>query len=302
MRIGIVGLGYWGSIILKNLVKMGYNDILVCEVRDVEWENFGKKFRQVRETSELDGKVDYVFVCTPFSTHYDVCSQLLSFNSSVDIFCEKPLAPTESECKELYEMARVSGSKLFVDWTFLHNKEFLTILDKAQKDFDLGELRSVHFKRKNYGPSRKDTSAKWDLSVHDVSMAVFISQNNLGSDVSFESQFIDFYINRSETMPDSCLGWIKATNPYSDEKIHFTIETSWSFNKKDRLCQFNFENAVIEWDDVTGKILMNDIDITKDLMNDVPDISPLEQSIRTFFSKNSFDETMTLNITKIIQE
>lgn len=32
MKIGIVGLGYWGKIILRNLESMGKKDIEICDI------------------------------------------------------------------------------------------------------------------------------------------------------------------------------------------------------------------------------------------------------------------------------
>ena len=49
MKIGLVGLGYWGKIILRNLRELGYKDITVCEQQPVDWSQIGSKYRLVKD-------------------------------------------------------------------------------------------------------------------------------------------------------------------------------------------------------------------------------------------------------------
>ena len=35
MKIGIVGCGYWGKIIINNLLELGYNDLVLCDRKEV---------------------------------------------------------------------------------------------------------------------------------------------------------------------------------------------------------------------------------------------------------------------------
>ncbi len=47
MKIGIVGMGYWGKIILNNLRQLGYKDITICELQEINWEDIGCKYKTV---------------------------------------------------------------------------------------------------------------------------------------------------------------------------------------------------------------------------------------------------------------
>ena len=117
MKIGIVGLGYWGKIILKNLRELGYNNIVVCEQQNVDWQNLGTKYKLVKSYKKLD--CDVVFVVTPATSHYEVCKHFLE--KGVDVFCEKPLTLTEETSLDLYNVARKNNALLFVDWIFTFN-------------------------------------------------------------------------------------------------------------------------------------------------------------------------------------
>ena len=101
MKIGIVGLGYWGKIILKNLVNLGYEDIKIYDKSKIDWGNLGFKFPVTSELKDLLDR-DKVFVITPTSTHFEVCKFFVENN--IDIFCEKPLTDDISSTEVLYSL------------------------------------------------------------------------------------------------------------------------------------------------------------------------------------------------------
>jgi predicted dehydrogenase len=85
MKIGIVGLGYWGKIILNNLLDLGHKDVVLCDTKKVlSGLNLKKRFKY--ETSYERLRCDKVFVLTPVETHYKICNYFL--NQGVDVFCE----------------------------------------------------------------------------------------------------------------------------------------------------------------------------------------------------------------------
>ena len=48
-NIGIIGFGYWGGIIVKNLNEMGFKNITICEKKEINWDNIGSKYHVVRD-------------------------------------------------------------------------------------------------------------------------------------------------------------------------------------------------------------------------------------------------------------
>ena len=61
-NIGLVGYGYWGKILYKTLIKLGYKNIVICDA------NPDSK-ADVSDFRELD--VAHVLIATPPSTHYE---------------------------------------------------------------------------------------------------------------------------------------------------------------------------------------------------------------------------------------
>jgi predicted dehydrogenase len=58
-KIGLIGYGYWGKILYKTLLKLGYENVTVCDVSGNG---------DIKNYSELE--VSHVMIATPPSTHY----------------------------------------------------------------------------------------------------------------------------------------------------------------------------------------------------------------------------------------
>lgn len=278
MKIGIVGLGYWGKIILKNLKDLGYNNIVVCEQQNVDWQNLGTKYKLVKSYEELD--CDVVFVITPATSHYEVCRHFLE--KGVDVFCEKPLTLTEGTAQDLYDLARKNNALLFVDWIFTFNPAVETLKKIIIKR---GRPKNIIANRLNFGPPRYDVDAKWDLASHDVSIACYL----LGG-FPREIKWLSFKRNQRSSQNDSVVGVLS----YKDTNMQ--INASWEYGRKDRQYSFEFDDGFVFWNDDKKKI----IDDFEEL--DIVGPSPLHKSIRTFLDKSFCQEkqkNLTLDITRI---
>ncbi|MFW9999507.1 MAG: Gfo/Idh/MocA family protein [Candidatus Hodarchaeota archaeon] len=232
MKIGIIGMGYWGKIILKNLESMGKKDIIVSDISFPE-TNVYDKYNAFKDYRKLD--CDYVFITTPTITHYEITKYFLEKN--VHVFCEKPLTLSSFKAEELYNIALKNKVILFTDWVFTFNNQIETM----KRDYEsgkLGEIRSIFMNRLNLGPERFDVNARWDLASHDVSIIQYIFSKKPQS-----IRWTDYKRNLESQQEDSSLGLIE----YKD--FSATINVSWYYRKKVRECVFEFENYFIVWDD-----------------------------------------------------
>ena len=98
VKVGIIGLGYWGKILHSKLEKF-------CDI----------KFTCNSKDTYLDKlkDVDWVVISTPNETHYEIVKKCLWFGKNV--FCEKPLTLTYDESKKLFRLADMLGLRLYVD-------------------------------------------------------------------------------------------------------------------------------------------------------------------------------------------
>lgn len=288
MKIGIVGLGYWGKIILKNLVNLGYEDIKIYDKSKIDWGNLGFKFPVTSELKDLLDR-DKVFVITPTSTHFEVCKFFVE--NKIDIFCEKPLTDNISSTEVLYSLCDTYDTKIFVDWIFTFNPA----VNKIKEIFkEKGNPKTIICNRLNYGPQRFDVDAKLDLSSHDLSIALHWFE----SDPS-EIKWIDFKRWEYSTQNDSSIGLLVFDDSTNSQQTSVQINTSWEFGKKNRdyIIEF-YDGSFLFWDDSKSILELNGKRVTYD------SYSPLERSINVFLESN-FDFTenrkLTLDIIKNLE-
>ena len=232
MKIGIVGIGYWGKIILRNLENMGKNNIIVCDISFPEKSNY-QDYEAFKDYRKLD--CDVVFITTPTSTHYDICKYFLE--KKVRVFSEKPLTTSTSEAEELYKIASENNTILFTNWIFTFNSHIETIKRDYQSG-KLGNIRSVSLNRLNLGPERFDVNARWDLASHDISIIQY-----LFSKEPINIRWTDYKRNKNGQQDDSTLGLIEFNDFIA------SINASWHYRKKVRECIFEFDNYFVVWDD-----------------------------------------------------
>lgn len=275
MKIGIVGLGYWGKIILKNLIQLGYSNIIICEEKEIDWYLIGSKYPVVKKYQDLN--CDKVFVLTPATTHYEICHYFLS--KGIDVFCEKPLDQNIEKCEELFSIAQKNNSVLFVDWLFTFNPAVKYIKSFIRK---MGKPTNIVANRMNFGPERFDVNARWDLASHDISIACFLLDED-----PIDVKWLDFKRNKKSIQDDSVVGIL------SFDKTCFQINASWSYNIKNRLYTIEFDQGFLHWDDSNQSVLFNSelININKE--------SPLHNSIKEFLLGSS-NQNLTTRITKIL--
>ena len=107
-RIGLLGYGYWGKILLSKLEKLDNVEVMwTCTSRDQWWTNV------------ID--LDWVFIATPNDIHYEQAKHFIE--QGVNVFCEKPLTPTYEQSKELFDLAEKHDVKLYVDDVFNYRTE-----------------------------------------------------------------------------------------------------------------------------------------------------------------------------------
>jgi len=276
-NIGLIGLGYWGKIILRNLRELGYTNIVICEKEDIDWHQIGSKHEQIKDYRNL--KCDKVFVIVPVESHYEVCSHFLK--RGIDVFCEKPLDTSSEKCIELYKIAEDNNANLFVDWIFTYNSAVLKI---KQLISEFGKPKSIIANRMNFGPVRHDVGAKWDLASHDVSIGCYLL-----NEAPKTSKWLEFNRNQNSIQYDSAVGILNFS------ETNMQINVSWFYGIKNRMYIFEFEDFFIHWDDTTGMLLYRNETLP------LKQESPLHNSINNFMSANYIQKDLTINITKSLE-
>jgi predicted dehydrogenase len=176
LRFGVIGWGYWGPKIARNLSALP--NATVTMVADMDAHRLGllkaghlktKTTTQVADVFHSD--VDGVIIATPVPTHYKLAKEALLQGKHVLV--EKPLTASVAEAEELVALAKKQQRILMVGHTFEYNPA-VNELRKLVQDGDLGKIYSIEAERVNLGLFRSDTNVIWDLAPHDVSILLYL--------------------------------------------------------------------------------------------------------------------------------
>jgi len=176
LKAGVIGLGYWGPNLLRNLYANNRNVALVmCDSNPVRLEKMKSRYPDISSTSNYkdlinDSDLDALVIATDVSSHYPLAKEALLAGKHV--FVEKPFAASIGQAEELVELGRKNGLVTMVGHTFMFSPPVI----KAKEIIDSGELGDIHFitsSRVNLGLHQKDVSVIWDLAPHDFSMLFY---------------------------------------------------------------------------------------------------------------------------------
>ena len=176
VRVGVVGLGYWGPNLVRVLNEAATAEAAwMCDLRPELLEALGRRFPAVRQTQDLDemledDSVDAVAVVTPVSTHHDLAMRALKAGKHV--FVEKPLAPSSDLAIDLIRAADERGLVLMPGHTFLYSPPVNRIRELIRAG-ELGEIYFISMSRVNLGLHQSDVSVIWDLGPHDFSILLY---------------------------------------------------------------------------------------------------------------------------------
>jgi predicted dehydrogenase len=173
LRVAVVGLGYWGPNLVRNLHEVeGAEAALVCDLRPEALATIQRRYPAVRTTTDFDAvladeTIDAVAIATPVSSHFELAARALE--SGKHVFVEKPLTASSDEALELIELADHHGLVLMPGHTFLYSPP-VNMIRSLISSGELGEIYFISTSRVNLGLHQSDVSVAWDLGPHDFSI------------------------------------------------------------------------------------------------------------------------------------
>ncbi|HSR24513.1 MAG TPA: Gfo/Idh/MocA family oxidoreductase, partial [Candidatus Eisenbacteria bacterium] len=175
-RVGVIGCGYWGPHLVRNLHDMGEADLVaVSDARPQRLEHVASRYPGVRLFADhrqlLASDLDAVVVATPIHTHHAVTRDALL--AGKDVLVEKPMATSVSDGVELVELARERGRVLMAGHTFVYNPA-VSELRHLVREGGLGRIYYGDAARLNLGLFQRRANVLWDLAPHDVSILMHV--------------------------------------------------------------------------------------------------------------------------------
>lgn len=177
IRAGVVGCGYWGPNLIRNLRQSPDCQLkVICDASEQRLRHMQRLHPDVATTNKFedllkDPELEAVVIATPVRFHFEMAKACLYAGKHV--FIEKPMARTVAEGEELVALAERQGLVIMVGHTFLFSpavRRMKEIIDSG----DIGELQYISARRLNLGLFQKDINVAWDLAPHDISIILHL--------------------------------------------------------------------------------------------------------------------------------
>jgi len=201
INIALVGFGYWGPNVAKNIFNNpNFNLVAICDAKEerlhkakeiyIEQTSYERDYKKLLQRDDIDA----IAIATETKNHYKIAKKALK--AGKHIYVEKPFTSTIKEAKKLKKLAKKQDLRIHID----HIMIFHPVVRKIKEIIDsgeLGELLYIDASRINLGQIKKDVSAMWDLAVHDLSIIDYLSS---GKEPFFISAIGEKIYNPKETL------------------------------------------------------------------------------------------------------
>jgi predicted dehydrogenase len=178
VRIGVVGLGYWGPNIARNFDAIPECELAwCCDSSADALRDAGQRFPGVRLTADLgemlaDPGLDAVAIATPVASHGELAVRVL--DAGKHCFVEKPLGQSVAAAELAVSAARERGRILMVGHLLEYHPGVQKLVELT-KSGQLGDIYYIYGNRLNLGKLRADENALWSLGAHDVSVVLHLA-------------------------------------------------------------------------------------------------------------------------------
>ncbi|MGI9185957.1 MAG: Gfo/Idh/MocA family protein [Gaiellales bacterium] len=178
VRVGIVGLGYWGPNLARALASTpGCELAYACDLDEGNRARIEGRYPGTVLTDRFDDlleddSLDAIVVATGAPSHHAIGMQVLRAGKHALI--EKPLALTVADARELVETADAGGRVLMVGHLLRFHPVFQQLQATAESGA-LGRMLYLYTNRLNFGKVRADENALWSLAPHDISLALALA-------------------------------------------------------------------------------------------------------------------------------
>ncbi len=240
VRFGVIGYGYWGPNVVRNLNQLERVKVLgVCDMNAAARQRVQKSYPNVTVTGDpaellTSTEIDAIAVVTPVWTHYELAKAALE--NGKHVFVEKPFTSNVAQAEELIELADRKNLKIMVDHTFL----FTGAVTKIRQLLDenaLGKLYYYDSTRVNLGLFQHDINVVWDLAPHDLSIMDHLIQQRAEAIVATGQS----HLNGHEDVAFITI--------YFPNKVIAHVNVNWLSPVKIRTTLIGGEKKMLVWND-----------------------------------------------------
>ncbi|TLS99591.1 Gfo/Idh/MocA family oxidoreductase [Aliarcobacter cibarius] len=242
MNIALVGFGYWGPNVARNInANPNLKLHTICDMIEsniekaksiyIETVNYDANYENILNNVNINA----VAIATNTGTHYKLIKAALENNKHV--YVEKPFTSTIEEALELEALAKEKNLIIHIDHIMIFHPAIKKIKEIISNG-ELGDILYIDATRTSLGQIRKDVSSMWDLAVHDLSIIDYLMDGVFPKQIK---SFGEKIYNPKESITFLTLKY---------DNFFAQIESNWISPIKDRKLTIVGTKKMLVYDDV----------------------------------------------------
>ena len=149
LKMAVIGLGKMGLHMIQQAKQAELNGsiklIAVCEANEETLRNFAESHSEISAYNDYkqlldEHEIDLLYIAVPPKYHYPVVMEALE--RKIHVFCEKPLANSIEEAKEMLETANQTGVVHAIHFSMPHEPSVLK-LQELMEQSSIGAIRKI---------------------------------------------------------------------------------------------------------------------------------------------------------------
>jgi predicted dehydrogenase len=243
VKIGVIGYGYWGPNVVRNLYSIDrYTLVGICDKNPDAARRAQQSYRGISITADPNEilrskEIDAVAIVTPVWTHFELAK--VALQNGKHVFVEKPLTSTVAQAEELIELADRQKLNIMVDHTFLFTGA-VTRIRQLIDDGTLGDLYYYDSTRVNLGLFQHDVDVVWDLAPHDLSIMDYLIKEEPEAIVATGERHLNGFVD------------VAFLTIYFPRNIIAHINVNWLSPVKVRTTLIGGQKKMLVWNDLAA--------------------------------------------------
>jgi len=177
MKIGIIGIGRWGTKVAREYIAL-MNDgivdsVILCDADSSRLKQFVDVAITCTQLDDAIQKADGIHICTPNFTHYDIAKRVLE--AGVHVLVEKPMTTDHNQAYELVELATAENLILQVGHIYRFANAIRKIKDLYESNY-FGDVFYFNLTWTHLMPYMEGVDILWDLLPHPLDILNFITK------------------------------------------------------------------------------------------------------------------------------
>lgn len=257
-RVGLIGYGYWGPNLARNIASTP--GLSLESIADTNPERLAKArvhhpgaFLASTPGMLIDYDLDAVVIATPVASHFELAYDAL--RAGLHVLVEKPMTSSYIDACALRESAETYRRILMVDHTFVYTGAVRKMHELLNHGL-LGRPLFFDSTRVNLGLFQPDVDVMWDLATHDLSILHRLLRGRLPASVIARGH--DPLRHGKATSAQLALDY--------EDGFRATIGVSWLSPVKIRRIVLGCSREMVVYDDIepTEKVKVYDMGVNID--------------------------------------